>query len=332
MSELDKKILDTIQANFPVAAEPYAELGRLLDSNEKEIMDRVSLMYEQDRIRRIGPIFDTYKLGYISSLVGAKIPPERLDEVAAVVNRFTEVTHNYMRTHEFNMWFTLIVPDVARMDAIIETLRRETGIPHFYSMPFTTRYKVWVEFSITGRDLKKPGPTLFKRDETESHKEIEDTDIPFVRAIQLNIPFCARPYQAIGEKIGMDENSVIEKITDWKKRRIIRRWGAIVRHQKIGFDHNAMGVWNVPSDQIDEYGMKIAAYDDVSHCYTRKSAPGWAYNLYSMVHGTSDDACIAAIKRIADEVGLTDFDTLFSTHEFKRSDMVYFPEEVSENE
>jgi len=124
----------------------------------------------------------------------------------------------------------------------------------------------------------------------------------------------------------MAENAVIEKIADWKKRRIIRRWGAIVRHQKIGYDHNAMGVWNVPADRVDEYGMTIAAYDEVSHCYTRKAPPGWPYNLYSMVHGLSDQECIDAIDKIAREVGLTDYGALFSQREFKRSDMEYFPD------
>ena len=124
----------------------------------------------------------------------------------------------------------------------------------------------------------------------------------------------------------MREEDVIARIADWKQRRIIRRWGVIVRHQKIGYAHNAMGVWTVPHDQVDDYGMKIAAYDTVSHCYTRKAPPGWPYNLYSMVHGLSDQECIEAIEQIAREVGLTEYGILFSQREFKRSDMEYFPE------
>ena len=309
-----------------MAARPYAELGAQLQKTEKEIMDRVALLYEQDRIRRIGPIFDTYKIGYVSSLVGAVIPPARLDEVAEVVNRHPEVTHNYERNHEFNMWFTVIAPSYECVDAILDEMRAETGVPDFYSMPFTARYKVWVEFSTTGKDLKKPGPRLFRKDDMESPREITLEEIPFVRAIQVNLPFTDRPYAAIAAQAGMTEEQVIGKITDWKKRRIIRRWGAIVRHQKIGYDHNAMGVWTVPADQVDDYGMKIAAYDDVSHCYTRKAPPGWPYNLYSMVHGLTDQECIDAIEKIAREVGLTEFGILFSQREFKRSDMQYFPE------
>jgi len=326
MSEMDKQLIDLMQAKFPVAARPYHEIAQQIGSTEQDVYNRVALLYEQDRIRRIGPIFDTYKIGYVSSLVGAVIPPERLDEVAAMVNKHPEVTHNYERNHEFNMWFTLIAPGYGRIEEILEQMRRETGVREFYSMPFTARYKVWVEFSTTGQDLNKPGPTLFKKDKTDSPCEITRADIPFVRAIQINIPFELRPYQAIALKAGMTEDAVIEKIRDWKKRHIIRRWGAIVRHQKIGYDHNAMGVWTVPPDRVDEYGMKIAAFDTVSHCYTRKAPPGWPYNLYSMVHGLSDQECIQAIETIAREVGLTQYGALFSQREFKRSDMEYFPD------
>ena len=326
MSPLDRQIMDVIQARFPVTSQPYDEVGKQLGVTEGQVMERVHVMYEQDRIRRIGPIFDTYKLGYVSTLVGCKIPPERLDEVAQIVNSYIEVTHNYMRDHEFNMWFTLIAPGDEHVERILSEMRKSTGIEHFYSMPFTTRYKVWVEFSTTGKcQHEKPGPQLFRRDFQNTQSEIEDADIPFVRAIQIDIPFTARPYAAIGEKVGLDEEQVIKKIKDWKRRRIIRRWGAVVRHQKIGYDHNAMGVWSVPDGQVDDYGMKIAAFDAVSHCYTRRSAPGWPYNLYSMVHGLSDDECINAIKEVAAEVELDEYDILFSVKEFKRSDMEYFP-------
>ena len=327
LTEFDKRLLDIIQAKFPVTAAPYEELGRQLGVTGAEAMDRVSTLYKQDRIRRIGPIFDTYKLGYISTLVGARIPPARLDETAAIVNRHPEVTHNYERNHEFNMWFTLIAPDDERVERILDAIRAETGVPDFYSMPFTARYKVWVEFAMAGAEMNKPGPTLFRREPEVSACDITPDEISFVRAIQINIPFDAHPYAAIGRKVSMSEQAVIEKIARWKHRRIIRRWGAVVRHQKIGYDHNAMGVWRVPPGQVDDYGMRIAAYDEVSHCYTRRAAPGWPFNLYSMVHGLTDEECIAAIERIAREAGLTDYGILFSQREFKRSDFEYFPEQ-----
>ena len=139
LSDLDKRILDVVQAKFPVAQRPYDDIARTLGVPEKEIMDRVGLMYEQDRIRRIGPIFDTYKIGYVSSLVGAKIPPGRLDEVAALVNRHPEVTHNYERNHEFNMWFTVIAPNFDRVEEILETMR---GCGHCLRARHPARYPV----------------------------------------------------------------------------------------------------------------------------------------------------------------------------------------------
>lgn len=145
-----------------------------------------------------------------------------------------------------------------------------------------------------------------------------------VRELQKNLPLVKRPFKEVAHRLNMNEQELIEKIKELKQKGIIRRFGAAVKHQNLGYIANAMVVWEIPEDKIVEAGEKMASFPDVTHCYQRLTCPGWQYNLFTVVHGKSKEDCEKATRRIALETGYHNYRLLYSTRELKKSSMKYF--------
>ncbi|MEJ2670877.1 MAG: AsnC family transcriptional regulator, partial [Deltaproteobacteria bacterium] len=135
LDDLDRAILNEIQSHFPIASRPFAEVGKRVGASETEVLDRVAALTEAGIIRRLGANFTSRKLGYTSTLCAARVPPDRLDDFVAVVNRYPGVTHNYLRRHRYNVWFTLIAESEARLNQILEEISRAAGVPEILSLP-----------------------------------------------------------------------------------------------------------------------------------------------------------------------------------------------------
>jgi len=149
MNDLDKKILTAIQSGLPAEERPFDALAARLGIGADELLDRLRRLSRAGVIRRIGPVFDSRRLGYASTLVAARVPPERLAEVAERVSRLPGVTHNYERRHAWNLWFTLAAPSDEAIERALDELRRETGIREFQSLPAEAVYKIRVQFDLT---------------------------------------------------------------------------------------------------------------------------------------------------------------------------------------
>ena len=148
LDELDKAILNEIQSHFPVTARPYAEVGRRVGANEEEVLRRVKALMDTGVIRRLGANFNSRKLGYTSTLCAARVPEEALERFTLVVNRFAGVTHNYLRRHRYNVWFTLIAESTGRIEAILAEIRRDSGIEEILSLPAQAVFKIQVDFPL----------------------------------------------------------------------------------------------------------------------------------------------------------------------------------------
>jgi siroheme decarboxylase len=146
LDEIDRRLLNVIQTDFPINARPYDVLGQRLGITGDEALKRVQALSDAGMIRRIGPSFDTRRLGHVSTLVAVKAPPERLKEVAAVVSSFPEVTHNYGRDFDYNLWFTLVCERPDQIDAIIDRMRSKTGISDMRALPSVRTFKIKVDF------------------------------------------------------------------------------------------------------------------------------------------------------------------------------------------
>jgi DNA-binding Lrp family transcriptional regulator len=149
LDNLDRQLLEIIQRQIPLSPRPYQEIALELGIGETEVLDRIGRLREAKIIRRVGGFFDSRRLGYTGTLCAIRVPEARIEEVAAVINAYSEVSHNYLRTHEYNMWFTVLAPSLAEVHRVIDEIKARTGIDHVLSLPAERVFKIKVKFKVS---------------------------------------------------------------------------------------------------------------------------------------------------------------------------------------
>ena len=144
----DRRLLNRIQSDFPVTAQPYRTIGQELGMSEAEVLERVRRLKKVGLIRRIGGNFSPEKLGFVSTLCAARVPADEVDRFAEVVNRYPGVTHNYLRENSFNVWFTFIAPSMAEIEANLAAIRDATGVEVIMNLPATRVFKIRAKFDV----------------------------------------------------------------------------------------------------------------------------------------------------------------------------------------
>lgn len=153
---------------------------------------------------------------------------------------------------------------------------------------------------------------------------LNDLEKQIVRELQEGLPLVTKPYFEIAQRIGISEEELMANIEDMTKRGLIRRFGAALRHQDIGYTANAMVVWDVPENKAEAIGRKMAEFNEITHCYQRPRNPGWPYNIFTVVHAQNREDCEKMVAKIAQKIGMSNYKLLFSTKELKKSSMKYF--------
>lgn len=153
---------------------------------------------------------------------------------------------------------------------------------------------------------------------------LSELEIKIVKELQAGLPLVSRPYLEIARRLGISETELLELIKDLAARGVIRRFGAALKHQDLGFTANAMVVWDVPEEQASEVGRIMAAFDGVSHCYQRPRRPGWPYTVFTVLHGRTREECEQLAARLAEAAGISNYKLLYSSRELKKSSMLYF--------
>lgn len=153
---------------------------------------------------------------------------------------------------------------------------------------------------------------------------LSDLDKQIIKELQNGLPLAERPYKIIAGRLKIPEGELINRVRQLLEEGIIRRLGAAVRHQDLGFKANAMVVWDVPDDRVDEAGGIMAGFREVTHCYQRPRHHNWPYNLFTMVHGRSREECISIAEKISQAAGINKYKLLFSTAELKKISMRYY--------
>ncbi|RPJ35096.1 MAG: Lrp/AsnC family transcriptional regulator [Verrucomicrobiaceae bacterium] len=329
----DAALLGVLQETVPFTTRPFADLGSRCGLSEDETLARVKALKEAKVIRQISAIFDTRSLGYASSLVAAKIAPEKLDAAVAVINSHPGVSHNYLRNHEFNLWYTIAVPPTSKLglDGTVDLLHKLSGAETTRLLPTLRLFKIGVRFDVEGSakpdDQSKPAYTEANRREAQplTAKEIE-----FVRLMQRDLPIVAEPFVAVAKELGLSFDEAVAMHQRFLTTGRMRRFAAVLHHRKAGFGANAMGVWAGPQDDpeaLKKLGETMAGFRAVSHAYQRPSYADWPYNLFTMVHGKSEEECEQTLAAIAEATGITDRHALYSTKEFKKVRVRYFTDE-----
>jgi siroheme decarboxylase len=329
LDELDKRLLNLMQGSFPLARRPYAHVADRAGITEAEAIARVAELLDHRIIRQVTPIFDTRALGYSSMLVAAKVDPENPWRAAKVINEHPGVSHNYLRNHDFNIWFTIATePDSPLgLDGTLRVLGELAGAESIRQLPTLKLFKIRMDLEMEGgtealaKEVEVAPPA-----ETEA-QPYDERDVAVIRALQGDMPIVPEPYAPAAERLEISQEQLLADLDDMQERRLLRRVAAILFHRRAGFSANGMGVWTVPDERIMELGPRMAAFRGISHCYQRPTYEDWPYSVFTMAHGRSKDECDAILDSIADSTGISDRATLYSSTEFKKIRLLYFTED-----
>jgi DNA-binding Lrp family transcriptional regulator len=333
LDDTDKRLMNLLQSSFPLVPEPFAGVSAEAGLEVEEALARTRRLLDGRIIREITPIFDTRALGYESMLVAAKVDPENPHRAAKIINSHPGVSHNYLRTHEFNLWFTIATPPDSELglQGSLDTLQRLTGAESIRQLPTLKLFKINMNL-----EMEKGTDALAQVAEAATPRELErqpydDFDIAVIRALQGPMDPVERPYDDAAAAIGVPVERLLEHLEGMVERKLLRRVAAILYHRRAGFSANGMGVWKVPEGEIVDVGARMAAVRGISHCYERPTYQDWPYSVFTMAHGRSKEECDAILQAIADEHGLHGDDraVLYSSTEFKKIRLHYFTEDYA---
>ncbi len=329
LGELDKRLLNLMQGSFPIARRPYEHVASQAGISEPDAITRVQELIDERIIRQVTPIYDTRALGYSSLLVAAKVDPENPWRAANVINEHPGVSHNYLRNHEFNIWFTVATePDSPLgLEGTLEVLGRLAGAESIRQLPTLKLFKIRMDLEMEGdTDALAKAVEVAPPAETE-RQPYDEFDIAVIRATQGDMPIIPEPYAPAAQQLGVTQERLLEHLQGMQERRLLRRVAAILFHRRAGFSANGMGVWKVPDERVMELGPRMAAFRGISHCYQRPTYQDWPYSIFTMAHGRSKQECDAILDSISAETGISDRATLYSSTEFKKIRLLYFTED-----
>jgi len=326
LDELDKKLLNLLQGSFPLAERPFAEVGELAEASEQEVLRRTDRLVRGRIIRQVTPIFDTRVLGYESMLVAAKVDAKHPWRAAKVINSHPGVSHNYLRNHDFNVWFTIAIEPGSRlgMQGTLDVLQELTGAESVRQLPTLRLFKIRMDLEMergTG-ELAAAGTAEEPKDPERA--DLSELDLAVIKGLQGDMPVAAEPYAPAAAQLGVSQAQLLEQLESMRERRILRRVAAILFHRRAGFSANGMGVWRVPEQRVMELAPRMASFRGISHCYQRPTYADWPYSVFTMAHGRSKQECDAILDSIAEDTGIEDRRTLYSSTEFKKIRLLYF--------
>ena len=330
LDDLDKRLLNLMQGSFPIAPRPYQHVASAAGISEDEAMQRVQHLLDERIIRQVTPIFDTRALGYSSMLVAAKVDPENPWRAANVINEHPGVSHNYLRNHEFNIWFTIATePDSPLgLEDTLSRLGELAGAESIRQLPTLKLFKIRMDL-----EMEKGTETLATTTaeavapaETE-RQPYDEFDKQVIRATQGDMPVIPEPYAPAAAKLQIPQAQLLEHLRGMVERRLLRRVAAILFHRRAGFSANGMGVWKVPDERVLELGMQMSQFRGISHCYQRPTYADWPYSVFTMAHGRSKAECDAILDSIAAQTGISERATLYSSTEFKKIRLLYFTDD-----
>ncbi len=322
LDSIDRKLINRLQAEFPLTREPYAELGLRLGIDGDEVIHRIEQLKAKGVIRQISPVLDARRLGYRTTLVAMRVAEDQLDRAERLIGEHPGVSHGYERDHHFNLWFTLAVSPATDMEAEIKRLTSPIETETVFSLPAIKLFKIGAYFAMDGNGQSadigtNPDGAL------PQEVELSPLDRRIINELQLDLPLIPSPFAAIAARLGMDEDNFLTQCQSLLHRGIMRRFGAAINHKSAGFRANAMTCWVAPPEKVDSAGRELASLREVSHCYERKTNQLWQYNLFAMIHGHSREICQEIADTVSRNTGLTEYVLLYSTKEFKKTRVKY---------
>ncbi len=319
LTKLQKKLCTLLQEGLPICSRPFAGIAKVLDSDEEEILCQVKQLKDEGIIRRISALLNYRALGRTSTLVAAHVPEDNLKKVIEAVNSLENVSHNYLRRHYYNLWFTLQAESSEQILVTLSNLNKRFDI-EFHSLPAKRFFKLDVRF-----DAEEQGRLLLRDIEQISKSktaELNDKQKLILSKLQNGLEPTAKPFDFLcNQSLKTDEVlGVIKELID---KAVIRRIAAVVDHRKLGFVANELFCAEVTGQRINKAGKALAGLPIVSHCCERKTLQTWPYNLFAMMHARTDDEIEKVISAFVKTEGINSFQLLPTAAELKKQPVKY---------
>ncbi len=319
MTPTELALIDRWQRDFPLVPRPFAAAGQPVGLDESATIATFQRLREAGVLTRIGAVVKPHAVG-ASTLSAMRVPPERLDEVAALVSHDPHVNHNYERTHPINLWFVVTAPDAEGVAATLARLEAQTGIA-ILDLPLLEAYHLDLGFPLAGpRRARQTAPR-------SGEAYVPDRlDRVLLAALEDGLPIVAEPYRHLADRIGVPEAQLRARLHRLADAGIVTRFGCVVRHRALGYTANAMAVWNVPDARVADVARIFARHPGVTLCYRRpRRLPEWPFNLFCMVHAKAPAEAHAVIDdlNLTADTGLLEQAVLFSTRCFKQRGAVF---------
>lgn len=317
----DRKLLNLIQTEFSLTVEPFEDLARHLGTSVDAVVQRIKRLKELGIIRLIGPVMDSRSLGYQTTLVAMKVAENELKKAEQVIVAHPGVSHGYEREHRFNVWFTLALPPASDIETELHKLIHSAGAEIAFSLPAVKVFKIGAYFDMD--ENEQTAPVAHRKNVLTRQIELSSAESSIINELQQDLALVPAPFSMMAKRVGMDTEQFLAGCRELQQRGVIRRFSASINHRNAGFTANAMSCWAAPPDKVDTAGQKLSSLKEVSHCYERKINQHWRYNLFAMLHGHSREQCRKIVEKVSRETGLTDYDLLYSTKEFKKTRVKY---------
>lgn len=311
-------LLDRWQRGFPLVREPFATIAATLGRHPDEVIAGYAQAKRDGSLSRIGGVFGA-GAGGSALLCAMAVPPARLEAVAAIVSAHPGVNHNYQREHVRNLWFVLTGRDADTVEQELQALERSTGLPAL-RLAMQRAYRIDLGFALGGRTAAHASRA------SRRAAPVTREDRPLASLVEDGLPLAQRPFDPWAEALGTTPEDVLSRLQAWLANGTLKRFGVVVRHHELGYDANAMTVFDVPDELVDRCGEALATIPGVTLAYRRGRVPGWRYNLYCMVHGLDREAVHAVIDAARHAAGLqrVEHAVLFSCRRFKQTGGRYF--------
>lgn len=323
LDSIDGRLLNLVQARFPLTREPFAALGEELGVTEQDVLDRLQRMKDEGLIRQLGPVIDGRRLGYQTTLVAMRLPEDQLAQAEELLRRHPGVSHGYERDHHFNIWFTLALPEGADVEQELARVASGFNVESIFSLPATRLFKIGAYFDVGGDGQSGARMPVNDSGALPETVRISDEDRALLVELQRDLPLVSRPFRDMAWRLGLDDDTLLERCRTLQHLGVVRRLGASVNHRRAGFQGNGMACWIVPPERVSDIGPKLAALPEVSHCYERATNPQWRHNVFAMIHGRAREDCAGIARAASRELGLDEPMVLFSTREFKKERVRY---------
>lgn len=331
-NRVEQQLLNDWQRDLPLESRPYACMASKVGITEAAVIDVLADLKQQRAISRVGAVVRPGTIG-ASTLATMAVPTERLEEVADTISSYHEVNHNYERDHHFNLWFVVTASNADALAGVLATIERGCELP-VMNLPLVEAYHIDLGFDLrfqSGDETPDKPRTVSCKTQVDE-PDIDATDCNILWQMESGLPLTPQPYAKIGDAVGLTEGEVIYRLGKLIEMNVIRRLGVIVRHHEVGYGANAMVVWDVPDTHMDEAVRRLTSDTNVTLCYQRpRRLPDWPYNLFSMIHGTSEESVRYIISKLRSEKVMSDFDCdiLFSRRRFKQTGARYQPDAMS---